>query len=115
MFTITIVAKFHILSTSLTCRYSDGNNYKEVDLCLLVKEDNYHYVWIKDFGTFMCHYNNNKHKKYPCRRCLRILSTPEIRREHIKLCKGVNTGAQQINMPDEGTNLRYQFIFPRWL
>ena len=39
---------------------------------------------------------------------MRILSTPEIRREHIKLCKGVNTGAQQINMPDEGTNLSFQ-------
>ena len=41
-----------------------------MDLLLLINGDKSHYVYIKDFNTFMFHKTKNKNKKWFCRSCL---------------------------------------------
>ena len=37
-------------------------NLKTIDLLLLINDDKSHYVYIKDFNTFMFHKTKNKNK-----------------------------------------------------
>ena len=76
--------------------------YREVDLLLITEKDNSHYVWIKNFNTFCTKFNKYMHKKYPCRRCLKVMSAKHVYEQHLKLCQGINKGAQTIEMPNEG-------------
>ena len=41
-----------------------------IDLLLLIENDKSHYVYIKDFNTFMFHKTKNKNKKWFCKSCL---------------------------------------------
>ena len=43
-----------------------------MDLLLLYKDDKLHYVYIKDFNTFMFHKTKNKNKKWFCKSCLQM-------------------------------------------
>ena len=61
-----------------------------------------HYVWIKNFDTFCYRYSKNEHKKYSCRRCMKVYSSENLRKEHLKLCEGINKGAHMIQMPKSG-------------
>ena len=45
-----------------------------MDLLLLINDDKSHYVYIKDFNTFMFHKTKNKNKKWFCGSCLQCFS-----------------------------------------
>ena len=47
---------------------SDKKFEDSMDLLLLIDDDKSHYVYIKDFNTFMFHKTKNKNKKWFCRR-----------------------------------------------
>ena len=49
---------------------SDQKFENSMDLLLLVDDDKSHYVYIKDFNTFMFHKTKNKNKKWFCKTCL---------------------------------------------
>ena len=44
--------------------YVSDQKFKDtINLLLLINDDQYHYVYIKDFNTFMLHKTKNKNKK----------------------------------------------------
>ena len=45
-----------------------------MDILLLIKDDQSHYVYIKDFNTFMFHKTKNKNKKWFCKSGLQCFS-----------------------------------------
>ena len=49
---------------------SDKMFEDSMDLLLLINDNKSHYVYIKDFNTFMFHKTKNKNKKWFCRSCL---------------------------------------------
>ena len=71
----------------------------ELNLLLIEKEGNKHYVLIKDFNAFM--FNQTKHngKKNFCMYCLQCFSSKGILEGHLKDCSKIN-GKQAIKIPD---------------
>ena len=57
---------------------SDQKFEDSMDLLLLIDDDKSHYVYIKDFNTFMFHKTKNKNKKWFCRSCLQCFSSGNI-------------------------------------
>ena len=53
---------------------SDQTFKSSIDLLLLIDDDKSHYVYIKDFNTFMFHKTKNKNKWF-CKSCLQCFST----------------------------------------
>ena len=49
-----------------------------IDLVLLIKNNKSHYVYIKDFNTFMFHKTKNKNKKWFCKSCLQCVSSQNV-------------------------------------
>ena len=45
---------------------------------------------------------------YPCRRCMKVMSSERVRQEHMELCRGINTGTQCVRMPKEGDSLNFK-------
>ena len=76
----------------------------QMNLLLITKEENKHYILIKDFNKFM--YNQTKHKerKYFCMYCLQCFSSERILIKHKENCLQVN-GQQAIKMPDKDDNI----------
>ena len=54
---------------------SDKKFKSSIDLLLLINDDKSHYVYIKDFNTFMFHKTKNKNKKWFCKSCLQCFSS----------------------------------------
>ena len=52
------------------------------DLLLLLEDNKSHYVYIKDFNTFMFHKTKNKNKKWFCKSCLRCFSNEKVLIKH---------------------------------
>ena len=75
----------------------------QMNLLLITKDENKHYVLIKDFNAFI--YNQSKHKKreHFCMYCLQCFSNIEILDAHRKDCIVIN-GKQAIKMPNEDEN-----------
>ena len=85
--------------------YVSKEKYEDhMELLLVTKNENKHYVLIKDFNKFM--YNQTKHKerKHFCMHCLQCFSSEEILTNHIENCIQVN-GEQAIKMPDKDNNI----------
>ena len=76
----------------------------QMNLLLITKDEKKHYVFIKDFNSFM--YNQSKHKerKHFCMYCLQCFSSETILSNHVNNCLKIN-GSQAINMPKEGENV----------
>ena len=53
-------------------------------MSLLIDDDKFHYVCIKDFDRFMFHKRKNKNKKYFCKSCLQCFSSKIVLTEHKK-------------------------------
>ena len=53
-----------------------------VDLFLLIDDNKSHYVYVKDFNTFMFYKTKNKNKKLFCKSCLQCLSSENVLIRH---------------------------------
>ena len=75
-----------------------------MELLLVTKDENKHYVLIKDFNKFM--YNQTKHKerKHFCMYCLQCFSSERVLNNHKENCIQVN-GQEAIKMPDKDNNI----------
>ena len=85
--------------------YISKENYTNcMNLLLITKDKNKHYVLIKDFNKFM--YNQTKHKerKHFCMYCLQCFSSERILNDHKVNCLQVN-GTQAIKMPTKDNNI----------
>ena len=85
--------------------YVSKEKYEDhMELLLVTKDENKHYVLIKDFNKFM--YNQTKHKerKHFCMNCLQCFSSEQILINHKENCIQVN-GQQAINMPTKDNNI----------
>ena len=68
-----------------------------MDLLLLINDNKSHYVYIKDFNTFMFYKTKIKNKKWFCRSCLRCFSCESVLIKHKKDCLSIN-GKQSVNL-----------------
>ena len=76
---------------------SDQTFKTSIDLLLLINDDRFHYVYIKDFNTFMFHKTKNKNKKWFCKSCLQCFSSENVLIKHKEDCLSINT-QQSINL-----------------
>ena len=80
---------------------------------LLIDDDKSHYVYIKDFNTFIFHKTKNKNKKWFCKSCLQCFSSENVLIKHKEDCLSINV-QQSINLEKGKLNLKvilnsYQF------
>ena len=80
---------------------SDQTIKSSIDLLLLINCDKSHYVYIKDFNTFMFHKTKNKNKKWFCKSCLQCFSSENVLIKHKKDCLSISS-QQSINL-EKGT------------
>ena len=85
---------------------SDKKFKSSIDLLLLINDDKSHYVYIKDFNTFMSHKTKNKNKKWFCKSCLQCFSSENVLIKHLLMfyqhvLTTIN-GQQSINL-EKGT------------
>ena len=88
--------------------YVSKEKYQDhMELLLITKGENKHYVLMKDFNKFM--YNQTKHgnRKHFCMHCLQCFSREDVLTEHIPNCIAIN-GVQGIKMPKEGDEVHFR-------
>src|SRR5207245_8058102 len=51
---------------------------KHIDLLITSREDEHHYVWIKDFNKLCYQQTKYEGKKYFCNNCLQCFSSAEV-------------------------------------
>ena len=82
--------------------YISDQTFKiSIDLLLLINVDKSHYLYIKDFNTFMFHKRKNKNKKWFCKSCLQCFSSENVLIKHKEDCLSIS-GKQSINL-EKGT------------
>ena len=75
-----------------------------MELLLITKDENKHYVLIKDFNKFMFNQTKHKNKKHFCMHCLQCFSSDIVLNEQKDNCIQVN-GTQAVKMPDKDNNI----------
>ena len=70
-----------------------------MDLLLLIENNRSHYVYIKDFNSFMFHETKNKNKKWFCKNCLQCFSSENILIKHKKDCLSI-IGVQSVKLEE---------------
>ena len=75
-----------------------------MELLLITKDENKHYVLIKDFNKFMFNQTKHKERKHFCMHCLQCFSSEKVLINHKENCIQVN-GTQAIKMPDKDNNI----------
>lgn len=75
-----------------------------MNLLLITKDENKHYVLIKDFNTFMYNQTKRKAKKHFCMFCLQCFSSKKVLNNHKDNCLQLN-GTQAVKMPDKTNNI----------
>ena len=81
---------FSVYISDQTCKSS-------IDLLLLIDDDKSHYVYIKDFNTFMFRKTKNKNKEGFCKSCLQGFSSENVLIKHKEDCL-IISGQQSINL-----------------
>ena len=76
---------------------SDKKFEDSMDLLLLIDDNKSHYVYIKDFNTFMFHKTKNKNKKWFCKSCLQYFSSENVLTKHKENCLSINS-VQSVNV-----------------
>ena len=76
---------------------SDQKVKDTIDLLFLINDDQSHYVYIKDFNTFMFHKTKNKNKKWFCKSYLQCFSNENVLIKHKEDCLSIN-GQQSVNL-----------------
>ena len=61
-----------------------------MDLLLVIEDDKSHYVYIKDFNTFMFHKTKSKNRKWFCKSCLQCFNSENILIKHKEDCLSIN-------------------------
>ena len=79
---------------------SDQKFKSSMDLLLLINEDISHYVYIKDFNTFMFHKTKNENKRWFCKSCLQCFSSESVLIKHKEDCLSINS-KQSVNLEKE--------------
>ena len=88
--------------------YISKEKYQDhMELLLITKGENKHYVLIKDFNKFMYNQTKHEHKKHFCMYCLQCFSREDVLTEHINNCIPIN-GEQAIKMPEEGDEVYFK-------
>ena len=88
--------------------YVSKEKYQDhMELLLITKGENKHYVLIKDFNKFMYNQTKHEHRKHFCMHCLQGFSREDVLTEHIPNCIAIN-GEQAIKMPKEGENVTFR-------
>ena len=85
--------------------YVSKEKYEDhMELLLVTKDENKHYVLKKDFNKFM--YNQTKHKdrKHFCMHCMQCFSSDRVLNNHKDICIQVN-GTQAVNIPTKDNNI----------
>ena len=75
-----------------------------MEILLITKDENKHYVLIKDFNKFMYNQTKHKDKKHFCMHCLQFFSSDRVLNEHKDNCIQVN-GTQAVKMPTKDNNI----------
>ena len=75
-----------------------------MELLLITKDENKHYVLIKDFNKFMYQQTKHKERKHFCMNCLQCFSSERVLNDHKDNCIQIN-GTQAIKMPDKDNNI----------
>ena len=78
-----------------------------MELLLITKDENKHYVLIKDFNKFMFNQTKHEHRKHFCMYCLQCFSREDVLTEHKNNCISIN-GKQAINMPEKGDKVYFK-------
>ena len=78
---------------------SDEKFSDSMDLLLLIDDDKSHYVYIKDFNTFMFQKTKNKNKKWFCKSCLQCFSSEKVMINHTEDCLSIN-GKQSVDVEE---------------
>ena len=81
--------------------FSNQTFRSSIDLLLLINDAHSHYVYIKDFDTFMFHKAKNKNKKWFCKSCLQCFSSENVLIKHKENFLSINT-QQSMNL-EKGT------------
>ena len=76
---------------------SDETFKSSIDLLFLINDDKSHYVYIKDFNTFIFHQTKNKNKKWFCKSCLQCFSSENVLIKLKEDCLSIS-GQQSINL-----------------
>ena len=85
--------------------YVSKEKFKDhIELLLITKDENKHYVLIKDFNKFMYQQTKHKERKHFCMHCLQCFSSERVLNNHKDNCIQVN-GIQAVNMPDKDNNI----------
>ena len=85
--------------------YISKEKYEDhIELLLITKDENKHYVLIKDFNKFMFYQTKHGNRKHFCMHCLQCFSSDRVLKEHKDNCIQVN-GTQAIKMPDKDNNI----------
>ena len=80
--------------------YISNKNFEDsMDLLLLLEDNKSHYVYIKDFKTFMFHKTKNKNKKWFCKSCLQCFSSEKVLIKHREDCTSIN-GVQSVKVEE---------------
>ena len=87
---------------------SDQNLEDSIDLSFFIDDNKSHYVYIKDFNTFIFHKTKNKNKKWFCKNCLQFLSTESVLIKHKEDCLSIN-GKQSIDLEKGITEFKNYF------
>ena len=83
---------------------SSEKHEDHMELLLITKDENKHYVLIKDFNKFMFNQTKHKNKKHFCMHCLQCFSSESVLNDHNGNCIQVN-GTQAVKMPDKDNNI----------
>src|SRR2546426_1071834 len=82
---------------------------KHIDLLVTSREDEHHYVWIKNFNKLFSQQTKHHGKKYFCKNCIQCFSSVEVLEKHNPNCIVLN-GTQKIELPKEGSNLEFKSL-----
>ena len=88
--------------------YVSKEKYEDhMELLLITKDENKHYVLIKDFNKFM--YNQTKHKerKHFCMHCLQCFSSERVLNNHKDICIQVNGDTSNKNANKDNNILKF--------
>ena len=79
-----------------------------MDLLMITEENISHYVYIKDFGRFMCNQIKSKNKKLFWKYCLQCFSCEKVLQEHKETFLKIND-KQSVKLRGESINFKNFF------